>query len=143
GADSVVLDIHVDLNGSSELLTAKVEIRSGTSVMFSGTQKILAKSGAFSDSPSDSVPIKFTGPGADAASLVVAPKDTALRSVDSVQFRALATNAQGAPVSTSLIAWTVKDAAVGSVGANGMFKSVGPDIRASTWVIGTLPTGVK
>jgi alpha-tubulin suppressor-like RCC1 family protein len=140
GKDSVTLELSVTLAGASEQLGADVELRDGTTVLFSGHQTIEAHAGVVASTPAP-VTLNYSGPGADATSLSVAPADSFVRSTDKLQLRATATNQAGQPVSNLLLAWSVSDASLGDVDANGLFTPKGP--RGTTWVIAALPTGLR
>src|ERR1051325_2584085 len=68
GKDSVVLELTVQLKGGTELLTAEVELRDGTTVLFSGEQHIEAHPGVVNPA-SAAVTLNYTGPGATAKTL--------------------------------------------------------------------------
>lgn len=140
GQDSVVIELSVTLNSSTELLGAKIELRDGTTVLFSGTEDINARAGGL---PASTPPINlaYTGPGASAKTFVVGPADATVFTTDSVTFTASAKDANGQNVPDIVVGWSVKDAARGSVDNAGKFKpSAG---RGATYVLAKLPSGLR
>jgi hypothetical protein len=140
GQDSVVIELSVSLDASQEQLDANIELRDGETVLFSGTQTIAAKTGAISTTPPP-VPVEYTGPGATATTLSLAPHDTAVIAGDSITLHPTAKDKDGQNVANLALAWSVKDAARGTVNALGVFKA-NPG-RGSTYVIGRLLSGPK
>ena len=137
--ESISIELAVPLDAPEELLKAYLDLRDGEQVLFSGTQQIRARRGGLSDTPPP-LPLAYSGPGAAAVDMTVAPHDTTIVSTDSVDMRATAADAGGQPVSNLLIAWSVKDPANGSVSDAGRFRPSIP--RGNTWVIARLPNGV-
>ena len=93
GQDSVVLQVSVELEGTQEAFEARVELRDGDLVLFSGTQTITARVGIPSGPPPPIV-LEFTGPGATVTSLDVEP-DTTISGIDDIQMRTIARDAGG------------------------------------------------
>ena len=141
GQDSVVIQMGVNLNVSPEDLLANIELRDDNTVLFSGTQKITAKTGTSSAAPPP-ISVQYTGPGATATTLTLAPADTAVLAGQSITFRPSAKNSAGQNVPDLALLWSVKDVALGSVTATGTFTSPGSG-RADTYVIARLLSGLK
>jgi hypothetical protein len=140
----VELELEVGISNSSETLLAGIELKSDSLVLFSGARSIVVTTGPITGkAPRDTVNVTYTGPGATAVSLVVSPKDTSIRSVDSLVFRKLAKDAQGTTLNSLLVGWSVRDPLIGTISATGTFRAANVAVRGSTYVIGILPTGVR
>ena len=137
--DEIRVEITVQLRSSEELLDALVELRDGTEVLFSGTQQIIARSGQ-SGGQGPALEVNYIGPGSTAATLTVSPADQTLFTTDSVDFIATALDANEQSVPVVAIAWSVEDAARGTITATGRFKP--SQSRGTTRVIAKLPTGL-
>jgi hypothetical protein len=140
--DSVVLDFVVPITGPQETLTAEIDLRDGTVVLFSGERNIVAVAGAVSSGPAAEIPIVFTGPGASVASIDIQPADTAIASADSVVYRPTAKDQAQANVADFALNWSVKTPAMGTVSANGVFKPAA-GVRGETYVIAETYTDIK
>ena len=70
--DSVVIELTVPLDASAEQLSANIELRDGSTVLFSGTENIAAKTGAVTTAPPP-IPVEYTGPGATATTVWEGP----------------------------------------------------------------------
>ena len=128
GADSVVLSFPVLLNGPTEQLTLRIDLRDGVQVLFSGTQTLTAVVGGAPNGPPPGVPIVYVGPGAAATRLVIAPHDTTIRMDGRVQYRFAALDANGAAVSDATVLWHVADPAMGSIDSlTGLFTPSGAE----------------
>ncbi|HET7631505.1 MAG TPA: Ig-like domain-containing protein [Gemmatimonadaceae bacterium] len=141
GTDSLVLTFPVEINGASEELTVQIELRSGTIVLFSGTQKVLANAGAIPSGSAPTIPIVYVGPGARATSLTIAPRDTTIRVNGSVAYQVTAHDSSGGLVSGTAVAWAVADPSLGSIDASGTFTAAGNEGR--TRITARTPNGLR
>ncbi|MHB2034139.1 MAG: beta strand repeat-containing protein, partial [Gemmatimonadaceae bacterium] len=141
GADSLVLDLPVILNAPTEQLLVQIELRSGSEVLFSGTQTVTATVGGTSSGPPPSIPIVYVGPGAGATHLAIAPRDTAIRISGTVLYRYSATDDHNAPVSGMTVAWSTSDATLGSIDGNGAFTPSGK--QGVTRIVAATPNGLR
>lgn len=139
GDDSVAIEVSVRITGSSEELLANVELRDGNTVLFSGKQMVVARIGEFNPTPAPLITLEYTGPGADATSIQVAPADTTIPQSGSVTYRSSATNSNGQPVTEFPVVWSVVDPNRGSISATGVYAPT-PG-RYSTRIIGRMPQG--
>ncbi|HEU4995389.1 MAG TPA: hypothetical protein VFT29_11250 [Gemmatimonadaceae bacterium] len=142
GQDSVAIQMAVNLDGLQEELSAAIELRDDNTTLFSGTQKISAKVGSTPPAPPP-IPVEFTGPGATAKTLTLAPQDTTVIVGDSLTFRPTAKDNNGQNVANLALAWSVKDGQLGTVNGNGVFRAFSGAGRGSTYVIARLLSGPK
>jgi len=142
GTDVVTLNLSVLLNAPTEQLNVHIELRQGTTVLYSGTQTVTASVGATTTAPPATIPIVYVGPGADLRNFSIAPHDTAILISGTVPFRVTATDAAGAAAIGVEIHWTVANAALGAVdAASGVFTPAGNS--GTTFVIAATPNGLR
>jgi hypothetical protein len=140
GQDSLVIELVVDIEGSAETLNALIDMRDGNTVLFSGSQSLVAVAGT-TPSSTPQIPMKYEGPGATVVALDLQPADSAITAGDSIVYRPIAKNKDSATVADFALLWSVKDAARGTISESGVFKpSAG---RGSTWVIAKTFTDLK
>ncbi|MDB4905525.1 MAG: Ig domain protein group 1 domain protein [Gemmatimonadetes bacterium] len=144
GADEISLELSVSLNVPEEVLTANIELKGGNTVLFTGTQNIVAHvgnspTGGITDPPP--IAITYVGPGASAVTLSVAPRDTTVGGSGSVTYRFTTTNATGGNVVGTPVIWEVRDGTLGSINAAGVFSSSGK--RGTTLVVAHTPSGLR
>ncbi|MGH7636493.1 MAG: Ig-like domain-containing protein, partial [Gemmatimonadaceae bacterium] len=141
GAESVTIELDVRVNGAEERFNAVIDLRVGDLVLFSGTQVVIARTTGTSPSVPP-IEVEYVGPGATAVDVNVLPGEIAILANETVLFTAVAFDASEQPVPDLLVDWSVRDPAIGSVNAAGLFTPAA-GARGSTWVIATLPTDVK
>ncbi|MGH7679024.1 MAG: hypothetical protein ACRENU_11200, partial [Gemmatimonadaceae bacterium] len=142
GQDSIVLNLAVELKSNHEELEATIELRSGTQVLFSGTQTIQAQVGITSP-PTAPIEVEYIGPGATVTTLDVNP-DTTISGIDDIQMRIVGRDANNQVVPNLLLEWTLEGAnaaALGVVTSTGLFQPTGQ--RGTVTVSAELPTGIK
>lgn len=124
GQDSIAVPIKVAINGSQEKLTASMEMRSGTVLLFTGKVDVLATVGADpTAAPPVIVPV-WVGPGKEATRIVISPRDRTLGATNGrVTFSAVAYDATQTPVTDaeyiSRWKWKVNDPTLGSIPVEG------------------------
>ncbi len=139
GADSVALVLTVNLLGQEEHLTAHVELLSGSTVFFAGSQDVDARAGG---SATSGIPVqlRYVGPGAGTAKISIAPRDTTAAATAAWDFRVSAADSAGAATSVP-VQWSVSDATLAAISGTGHLTANGRRgvvvVRAST------PTGVQ
>jgi len=140
--DSATLRIQlsVELEAQAESLDATVELRSGALVLFSGSRRILVTQGGPPTGTPPALVLNYVGPGAQIASLLVAPRDTFLRLGDSVAYQVQALDGQGAPVSQFYVSWRTTGGP-SLINGGGLLRA--PTVRGNTFVVAETPTGVK
>ena len=124
GQDSVVVELLVVLRQSEERLTAALEMRSGSVLLFYGTTSVTAYAGANPAAPPPPVLVPlWVGPGAAATKVRIAPRDTTIAATGRVTFAAVATTATNVVVTNpefvSRLAWANLDPTLGTIPSTG------------------------
>ena len=101
GADSIVAQVYVTLDAPQEVLTAAMEMRSGSVLVFSGTTTVVAKVGGVAGigTPQPVLVPLWVGPGKDVVRIAISPQDPAMPADGSITFSASAFGANDAPFS--------------------------------------------
>jgi hypothetical protein len=119
GQDSVMIQLQVVLEQSEEVLTATMEMRSGSILVFQGTTDVIARLGssAVAHAPPVLVPV-WVGPGVQATRIRISPRDVSIPKTGKITFSATAFDANDAVVSDDEYAarwrWVVLDPALAS-----------------------------
>jgi hypothetical protein len=122
--DSVLVEIAVELEQPTEQLSATLEMRSGSILVFAGTRLITARAGAqLGGAPPVLVPV-WVGPGANATRVEAAPSQDFTMSMNgSAEFTAVAYTADNAPVTdpdfVGRLQWAVSDTSLASIPRTG------------------------
>lgn len=83
--DSLRLDLSIPLHQETDTFDVSLDYERGAEVLFSGSQSVVAGAGA-SGAPV-AILVSYVGPGKNATSLIIAPRDTLLTSGDPLQLR--------------------------------------------------------
>jgi hypothetical protein len=135
-ASELTIDENVPLIGDVESLEVSVTLLSDATTLFSGSTSVEVRAGR--DATPVEVPVDYVGPGANIASLVIAPRDTVIPFGGQVSFRASAIDAQQQPVPDFFVTWSSNDPArVPS--ATGVLQ--GGNARATVVVTARAPSG--
>jgi hypothetical protein len=126
---SLHIQADITLDQSPQTFAVTIQLLSGTTVLFSGTQSVALSSGA--SSPAQ-IPVSYTGPGQNVASLTIDPADSVLSFGGALTFRATALDGQGAPVPSFYVSWTTSDTVAVPIDATGHI--VAPSVRRSVTV---------
>ncbi|HEY6238560.1 MAG TPA: hypothetical protein VIZ68_05185, partial [Thermoplasmata archaeon] len=86
------------------------------------------------------VPVIYSGPGQNVATLTLGPLDSVLTQGGTLQFRVTAKDGQGAAVANFYVSWTTSDTTVAKVDATGTLKA--PLLRRAINVQAKTPNGV-
>ena len=136
-ASELTIDENVPLVGEVEELEISVTLLSDGTELFSGSTLVEVRAGR--DATPVEVPVAYIGPGANIASLAIAPRDTVIPFGGQVSFRASAIDAQQQPVPDFFVSWTSNDPArVPST--TGVLQ--GGNARATVVVTARAPNGV-
>ncbi len=143
GQDSIVVALQVALTKSEERLTAVLEMRSGSMLLFSGTVSVTAYAGANPTAPPPPVLVPlWVGPGAAASKVRISPRDTTIAATGRITFAAVATTVADVVVSepefVSRLTWANLDPALGTIpSAGGDF--VGAGVRGTARITVATP----
>ncbi|HEX9504765.1 MAG TPA: hypothetical protein VGA62_02045, partial [Acidimicrobiia bacterium] len=135
---SVSVQADVPLAQSPETFDVTIELRAGNVVLFSGTQTISLASG--SNTPPPPIPVNYTGPGQNVATLSLGPLDSLLTEGGSLRFRVSAKDGGGANVPSFYVSWTTSDTIAVPIDATGTLKA--PLLRRKIAVQATTPNSV-
>src|SRR5574338_703969 len=137
--DSVLqLDIPVTLNAPAESLLVTVDLLSGATLLFRGTDLIQVTSGTSTTPPA--ITMNYVGPGANIAFLSVSPRDTVLSFGDTLVYGATASDALENPVGTFYLRWFTTPAGT-PIRSDG--RIIAPNARGSVMVHAWTPSGVQ
>ena len=116
-----------------------VQLLDGNTLLFSGVDTVLVSAGEPSGNPS-TVVLRYVGPGAQIASIQIAPRDTGVSFGGQLQYRLTAVDSSESPDTLFYAAWSTTGTA-NTVNANGLFRA--GRTRGTTWVYAHTPTGIK
>jgi len=134
-ADSLQVTADIQLEQSPETFQVTIQMLSGSTLLFSGTQNVALSSGQRS-TPAQ-IPVSYAGPGQNVATLTIDPLDSVLTQGGTLQFRLTARDAQNAIVPTFYASWTTSDTNVAKVDATGVLTA--PLSRATVNIIARTP----
>jgi len=117
---SLSLTADVPLAQSPETFQVTIELLSGTTLLFTGKQTISLTSG--SSNPTAQIPVSYSGPGQNVASLTLGPLDSLLTEGTTLQFRVSAKDAVGANVPGFYVSWSTNTVTV-PIDATGTLKA--------------------
>jgi hypothetical protein len=125
----------VQLNSTSEDLLVTIELYSGTTLLFSGTQTYKVVAGV--TPPASSIPVTYGGPGSNLDSLDLTPRDTVVQFNALVPYR-LSGFAAGLPLAQYYVSWS---ASAGTIDGAGVFHA--PAVRDTILIRATSPNGIE
>ncbi len=137
--DSLLLSAEVTLEQSPETFQVTIQMLSGSTLLFTGTQDVTVSSA--SNNPPVQVPVTYSGPGQNVATLTIGPLDSVLTQGASLQFRASAFDAQSNPVTNFYLSWTTSDLVAVPIDATG--RIVAPLTRSTITVSARTPNNVS
>jgi hypothetical protein len=139
GETSLPIEADVPLEQSPETFQVTIQLLSGTTLLFSGTQDVDLNAGQ--TPPPRQIPVSYSGPGQNVASLTVDPVDSALSFGGSLTFRPTARDGQGNLVTSFYVSWTTSDTVAAPIDATGTL--VAPALRRTVTVTARTPTNVS
>jgi Big-like domain-containing protein len=116
-ASEISIQIPIELQQPEEQLSAAIELRAGTTTLFSGTQTVVARVGQTSGTKA--VSLTYVGPGATARLVRIAPRTPATYVGGTYPLLATATDLQGVIVESYPISWASTNAAIATVDNTG------------------------
>jgi hypothetical protein len=128
--DSVLVSLEVPVVGNEEHFTAGIVMFSGTLKLFEGSVDVVARpASAGVVAPALLVPV-WVGPGTNATSITISPRDLTMAINSTLPFTATATDVNGVPVAdpefVSRWRWRVSDTSLASIPlVGGIFTAKG------------------
>src|SRR5512143_2777461 len=136
---SLPISADIPLEQSPETFQVTIQLLSGTTLLFAGTQSVSVT--ADQVTPPAQIPVTYSGPGQNVASLTIDPPDSVLTQGGTLQFRLTAKDAQGVIVPTFYASWTTSDTNAAKVDATGVLTA--PFARATVSVLAHTPNNVS
>ncbi len=133
------LTADVPLAQSPETFQVTIELLSGTVPLFSGTQSVSLSSGP--SNPTAQIPVTYSGPGQNVATLTLGPPDSLLTQGATLQMRVTAKDGVGANVPSFYVSWSTSDTVAAPIDATGTLKA--PLLRKTITVQATTPNAVS
>ena len=136
--DSVLnLSLSVALNAPSESLQVTVTLQHGAAILFQGTDTLLVTAGDGGTSV-PGIAMTYVGPGANIASLTLAPADTVLSFGDTLFYGATAIDSSDASVASFYLHWSTTPLGT-PIGSDG--RIIAPNARGRIMVHALTPNG--
>ncbi len=134
-SSQIQIDVSVLLQGTSEDLYVTLQLLSGTTLLFEGTDTISVTAGG--TTPQSSIPVVYEGPGSNLTSLSISPRDSTVPPNAVVQFGATAAD-DGGPVTSFYVNWSSSG---GTINAAGSFTA--PGVRDTIFIVAVSPNQVR
>jgi hypothetical protein len=135
---SVRFDVGVTLASQAESLLAVLQYQTAQGVTLFSGQVVIEASVNQATPNTPSVPLSYTGPGANIAALSLSPLDSILSAGDSLEFLASAIDSNQQPVPSFYASWSTSDSRV-TINALGLVRA--PDITKVVDVTAVTPNG--
>jgi hypothetical protein len=136
--NTLQLQADIPLNQSPESFDVTVQELSGSTLLFSGTQTMSVSEGS-TNTPVQ-VPLAYSGPGQNIATLTIDPPDSMLTWDGTLAFRTTALDAQQSPVTSYYLSWSTSDATV-PIDVTGHVTAT--HVRTTVTVTATTPTNIS
>ena len=133
-------DIFVRMQVASEDLLVTLQLLSDGTLLFQGSQIVPVVRGQ--STPQTSIPVSYQGPGANVASLTLAPRDTVLSPGATLDYRLDAFDIQGAPVAQYYVSWSLTGGPAAGAGINAAGRLTAPSVPDTFFVKVVAPNGV-
>jgi hypothetical protein len=143
-ADQIAIVLELQITGTEQRVLATVDLQSGSTVYFEGTQDLVARVG---DTPTVAEPIamNYVGPGAAATSLIIHPivssQPVTLAPLSSLAFQVQAQDQTEHVVTDLPVTWRTLDPTIATVSAEGVVTATSK--AGSTTLIATGLNGVS
>jgi hypothetical protein len=117
GQSSLTTDLTININGVEETLSAVIQLRDGSNVLFSGTQEVRAVANVSGVPPvaNPPVPLGYVGPGASATRIEVSSAPGSLAGGATRQFTAAGFDAANSPVPDLIVGWSTTDGTIATI----------------------------
>ena len=137
-SSSVRFNVVVTLASQAESLLAVLQYQTAQGVTLFSGQVVIEASVNQSAANTPAVPLIYTGPGGNVASLNLSPLDSVLSAGDSLEFLASAIDSNQQPVATFYASWSTSDSRV-TINALGLVRA--PDITKQVDITAVTPNG--
>ena len=143
-ADQVAIEIELQITGSEQRVVATVDLQSGNTVYFEGTQELVAKLGETSTA-AEPIAMSYVGPGAAATSMTIFPtissQPVTIAPLGSSLFTVQAEDRLEHIVVGLPVAWRTLDPTIATVSAEGVVTATSK--AGSTTLVATGLNGVS
>jgi hypothetical protein len=133
-------DISITMDAPSEDLRVTLQLLSGTTLLFEGSQTVTVVRGQRTGNTV--IPVFYQGPGNNLTSLVLGPRDTVVQPGATVDFRLDAFDVSGAPVPQYYAGWSLTGGAASSAGINAVGRLTASSVNDTFYVKVAAPNGV-
>jgi len=133
-------DISITMDAPSEDLLVTLQLLSGTTLLFEGSQTVTVVRGQRTGNTV--IPVFYQGPGNNLTSLVLGPRDTVVQPGATVDFRLDAFDVSGAPVPQYYAGWSLTGGAASSAGINAVGRLTASSVNDTFYVKVAAPNGV-
>jgi hypothetical protein len=145
GSDTLSIEIAVPSTGADQQFTAVIELRNDQhTVLFSGTQVVVARAANLPPLTPPAVEIHYSGPGKGTKTVSITPLDPTASATATTAFSATAIDSSGNPVTDLLVRWTTSDAtlATATSTSNTSASIVGLGKRGVATISAITPSGI-
>ena len=141
----LLVEIPVAGGQDGQPFTVLLELRNDAhTVLFSGTQTVVAHSAQFSGGTPPVIVVQYTGPGKGTTAVALAPANPTTATAATIPFTAAGVDAAGHAVTDLLVFWTSSDATVATVASTGDATALVTPLgkRGVATITATTPLGV-
>jgi len=142
-ADQIAIELELEITGSEETVVATVDVQSGSTIYFEGTQELVARVGDTITS-AEPVAMTYVGPGAAATSMTIYPiiptQPVTIAPLGSATFTVQAQDQLEHVVTGLPVTWRTLDPTIATVSAEGVVTATTK--AGSTTLVATGLNGV-
>ena len=138
GQPDVTLDLTVEVRTDNETFNVSIDYANASGVVFHGEGTVQAHAPDVPATPQQ-IQVSYTGPGANAAHITVAPKTSLVVAPATVNFTVTAVDANNATVANVPVGWASSDPSIATISNSGTLTTTGK--RGTVTVTATTPTG--
>ena len=139
-ASSRTYDWVIELEAPPDSMAVEARVFADTASMYAGGRVVALPETPAGEGAVRDVLLDYVGGGAGADRIAIAPRDSVIMFGDSVQYRAVGTDAQNQPVPGVVVSWSTSNVQVASISSTGLLRA--PLQRATLNVKATTPTGL-
>ena len=143
-ADQIAIELELEITGTEQRVIATVDLQSGTTVYFEGTQELVARVGDVVRQ-AEPVAMSYVGPGASATSLTIYPiistQPVTIAPLSSTTFNVQAQDQLQRVVNNLPVTWRTIDPTIATVNSEGVVTATSK--AGSTTLIATGLNGIS